>query len=295
MAELWFPGAVRDEAPAGCWGRHVDAGEPKFVLHTTEGPAGVYHPDPVRGEGRRYYGNLGTWPNYTLAREDRGRGGWRVFCHIPAGWAGMALRNLPGGVQTNRDNVSQVEIAWSAARIGELPGDALDVLAGLLAWEHRVRGVPLRSTVAWPPYPRSYGASAAQRLSPAAWDAYAGVLGHMHAAENDHGDPGAFPIGALLDRAIAITRGDDDVTEQDKIDIAGKVLAALRTQVLSVSPPIRQGNAGQVIGATYNKTGDLQADVAGLVRQGEALATALAGLREDVARLSAMISPAPPG
>jgi hypothetical protein len=55
-------------------------------------------------------------------------------------------------------------------------------------------------------YPASYG-DAPQRLSPAAWDAYSGVLGHQHAPDNSHGDPGAIDINRILSAA----RGDDDV------------------------------------------------------------------------------------
>lgn len=269
VVDLWYPGGVRDPAPESCWGTHADTGEPKFLLHTTEGGLGVYAPDPGTGTGRRYYGNTGTWPNYTLARR-MGLPKWRIFQHIPAGRSAMGLRNQPGGVQTNRDNVSQVEIAARAAEIGALPAEALDMLAHLLAWEHQVRGVPLRSSVRWVAYPASYGERAAQRLSPAAWDAYAGVLGHEHAPENDHGDPGAFPVDALLSRAHAIVAGDGldqggggdvGLTEQEELDIVNRLLAVLRAQVFSVSPPIRQSNAGQVIGATYNKVGDLQAAI----------------------------------
>nr|MDT0666999.1 hypothetical protein [Micromonospora sp. DSM 115978] len=80
MADLWYPEGVYDPAPSGVWGSFTDFGEPKFLLHTTEGPPGVYSPDPNMGAGRRYYGNTGTWPNYTLAWHARSNG-WRVYNH----------------------------------------------------------------------------------------------------------------------------------------------------------------------------------------------------------------------
>src|SRR4029453_19238649 len=139
---LWYPGGIHDTAPRPVWGKHADMGEPKFLLHTTESKLGVYVPDPNTGAGRRYYGNTGTWPNYTVAIDRRSgsetHGQWRVFNHIPANQASLSLRNQPGGVQTNRDNVSQVEIAAKAADITSLPGEALTELARLLAWEHEV-------------------------------------------------------------------------------------------------------------------------------------------------------------
>lgn len=276
MADLWYPGGIDDPAPAACWGSFTDAGEPKFVLHTTEGRLGWYDPDPRRGDVRRYYGNPGNWPNYTLAVAG---GRWRVYNHVPANRSAMALRNLPGGVQTNRDNATQVEIATRAAHIGSLPGAALDELARLLAWEHLARGVPLRSTVRWVAYPASYGQGAPQRLPGPAWDAYAGVVGHQHATENDHGDPGLFPITALLDRAAGYL--EDDVTPEDRRAIAADVVGQLKpliptadavqravlgqlfADVKKAESPgpggqIRQGSAGQTLGAVYLKAGDVQ-------------------------------------
>jgi hypothetical protein len=268
---LWYPGRVHDPAPPELWGTHADSGEPKFLLHATQGGLGVYTPDPKR----LYYGRPGNWPNGTLARS---AGVWRLFQHIPANRSSLSLRNLDGGVQTNRDNVFQVEIACRAEEVDSLPGEALEELARVLVWVHRVRGVPLDSTVRWVAYPRSYGSDAAQRLSGPAWDAYSGVLGHQHAPENDHGDPGDFPIDVLLGRARALVgapaTSEEAVTEQEKRDVARMVLAELRTQVFDVQPPIKQGNAGNVIGATYNKVGDVQARLSSVL-------TLLSGMVED--------------
>lgn len=274
MADLWYPAGIYDPAPTSCWGWFTDSCNPKLVLHTTEGPLGTYHPDPRRGDGRRYYGNTGTWPNYTLATA---YGVWRVYQHVPANRSAMALRNLPGGVQTNRDDVTQVEIATRAADIASLPHAARVELAKLLAWEHVVRNLPLRSTVRWVAYPASYGERASQRLSGPAWGDYSGVLGHQHAPENDHGDPGDFPVADLLYRAACYL--EDDVTPEDRAMIATAVVDQLRPLVptaeavaravlgqlsrdvqsaASEGHPIKQGSAGQAIGATYLKAGDVQ-------------------------------------
>jgi hypothetical protein len=282
MVDLWYQRGIPDPAPS--WGTHVTTSNPKFLLHTTEGPLGAYTPDPRRGPGRTYFGNTGTWPNYTLARLGR-VGPWRIFNHIPANRSSMSLRNQPGGVETNRDNVSQIEIATRAVDIGSLPGEALDELAKLLAWEHKERGVPLVTGVRWVAFPASAGGGASQRLSGSAWLAYSGVLGHQHVPENDHGDPGAFPIEKLLSRALDIVQGDD-VTEQDKIDIANKVtdkvLTELRARVFAVEPEIRQPNEGAVIGSTYNKVGDVQATLTGVKSTLAGLQSTLAGVQSTV-------------
>lgn len=270
MPDRWYPDGVRDEAPGSLWGTHVVGAAPKFLLHTTEGAPGAYNPDPRVGTARRYFGHT-YWPTYTLAVDRRSgsptHGRWRVFCHVPADRAARALANAAGGVETNRCNVSQVEIAWQASRVGLLPDEALDELARLLAWEHAARGVPLVSTVRWVGS-EGYGRGASQRLPGSAWVSYAGVLGHQHAAENDHWDPGRFPVQALLSRAREIVgEGGDAVTEQDKADIARLVLEQLREQVFAVTPQIRQAGPGQTIGATYNKVGDVQAALAEVQRR----------------------------
>lgn len=105
---------------------------------------------------------------------------------------------------------------------------------------------------------------------------------------------------------IIATAPEDDVTEQDKVDIANKVLTLLRDQVFSVQPAIRQGNAGQVLGATYNKVGALQttvADLGGVVSATQAVVAGIAeavaaavpahgpGLREAAARLRQLPRP----
>jgi N-acetylmuramoyl-L-alanine amidase len=71
---------------------------------------------------------------------------------------------------------------------------------------------------------------------------------------------------------ILKTGDDDTVTEQDKTDIATAVLALLKKQVFSVTPSIHQPDAGSVIGTTYNKTGDVQSQLAWLTSAVQAIA-----------------------
>lgn len=281
--ELWFPRAVRDPCDPSRWGNHADQGEPKFLLHTTEGRTlGLYSPDPAHGPARRYYGNLGTWPHFTLALQD---GRWRVFQHIPAERSAMSLRNLPGGVETNRDNVLQTEIAWQAEHIRKLPTEAMDELARLLAWAHHVRGVPIRSTVEWVAYPPPPGWGDRQRLSPAAWDAYSGVLGHAHAAENDHMDPGRIDIVTLLHLADRYAQPEDDMpsprdwTEEDWAAFrrhAGQGVHDHLWAQMQARPanapddwyPPRQAGVGAVLRRSYEMTGAVVRDVEKLRQPG---------------------------
>ncbi len=258
MSDLWYPDGIHDPAPEDLWGTHSPGCGPKFLLHTTEGGFGVYSPDARRGDARRYFGHT-WWPTYTLAR--RVGSLWRVFQHMPANRSARALENDPNRPpETNRGNVSQVEIAWKAAEIAALPGEALDQLAKLLAWEHAARGVPLTSSVRWVG-PGGFGAGAPQRLSGPAWTAYAGVLGHQHAPENAHWDPGEFPIEALLSRAREIAGGDGDVAIPQ--DVAQATVDLLQRQAWerpAGAPdgwhPPRQASVGAMLRRDYEMIGE---------------------------------------
>jgi hypothetical protein len=118
-------------------------------------------------------------------------------------------------VQTNTLNACQVEIVgtcdpathtkWAAAGIQhlftpELPDWAVRDMAAFARWAHEQHGVPLSSGLEFRAYPSSYGDSPV-RMSGAQWSAFKGHCGHQHVPENDHGDPGAFPMVAILTAA----------------------------------------------------------------------------------------------
>jgi hypothetical protein len=191
MAEIWLPDVEVVE------GNDADGmngdGSYKILLHSTEGSS-------IEGAVSAYRRN-NSWPTLTVDCVKR-----RVVEHLPLNTSARALRNDPGGAdETNRDGAIhvQIELVGFAER-PETIGGAADLewlgreVIGPIA---RLTGVPLRSTVDWVAYPASYGKRAAQRLTPAQWDAYSGVLGHQHAPDNDHGDPGAIDINRILQAA----------------------------------------------------------------------------------------------
>jgi hypothetical protein len=123
--------------------------------------------------------------------------------HFPLNMSARALRNDPGGVNTNTTNVVQVELIGTSEKSGpgmywaEAPDWALASLADFIKFLNVEWGIPMTSTVKWVAYPASYGFNASQRLSGNAWTSYRGILGHEHVPENDHGDPGLFPWSRL--------------------------------------------------------------------------------------------------
>jgi hypothetical protein len=186
------------------------------------------------------YGGGGSAPTFT-ARPDFAEKRLVWYQHFDFDVSARALMNRPGGVETNTLNVCQVEIVgtcdpathqrWGNTRhlyMPELPDWAIRDLAAFARWAHEQHGVPLTSGLAFKPYPSSYGANGV-RMTAAQWAAFKGHCGHQHAPENDHGDPGAFPIGAVL----AAAKGDPSPTPapEDDMPTAAEVAAEIVRQL----------------------------------------------------------------
>lgn len=168
-----------------------------IVWHTTEGTSVP-----------SYSGGT-VAPNFTAAPDFAAKC-LRWYQHFDFDVSSRALENNTGGVETNTLNVCQVEIVGTCdpsthRRWGntphlytaDLPDWAIRDLAAFARWARDHHGVPLASGVDFRAYPGSYGANGV-RMSASEWNAYRGHCGHQHVPENVHGDPGAFPIAAVL-------------------------------------------------------------------------------------------------
>ena len=187
-----MPGASRVQKFSGNKHRATIS---KIVLHTTEGSSWPG------------YGGGGSAPHFTVHRDGT------IRQHIDTAYASKALVNRAGGVQTNNAGVIQIEFIGSCDRayankhglfFTENATDKdLAGLAKVFAWISKTHGVPLTATgLKWPTSNAAYR-TAPQRMSFAKWNNYKGVCGHTHVPENDHWDPGNFPITRLL----ALARG----------------------------------------------------------------------------------------
>jgi hypothetical protein len=137
---------------------------------------------------------------------------WRQ--HFPVDMAARALRNLSGGVETNRDECVQVEIVGTCdptrhasspswLYTPEAPEWVLAGMADFSAWCLSEWGIPLTDMPVWQAYPASYGGTA-NRMTNSAWSAFRGHCGHQHVPENVHGDPGKMAIRSMLLAADAV-------------------------------------------------------------------------------------------
>lgn len=195
-----YPGASLSTWYQGNWGG--DSMESNVIVwHTTEGTS-----LPTYSQGA-------SAPNFTAVPDFETKK-LKWYQHFDFDTSSRALRNLSGGVQTNTNNVVQVEIVgtcdptthkrWNTQHLytPELPDWAIRDLAEFAKWAHQHHGVPLTSGLTFKPYPASYGNNGV-RLAAHQWNSFRGHCGHQHVPENDHGDPGAFPIAKILGSALA--------------------------------------------------------------------------------------------
>lgn len=144
----------------------------KIVHHTTEGST-------AQGAFDAFRTNRSD-PHFTVD-------GTTIYQHVDTGVAARALRNPPGGVQTNRDSAVQIEVVGFAHRPKTKP--TLINLARLCRWIEGEHGVPK----VWPngfPKPAVDGHDpGGHNRNPTNWDTLGGHYGHCHVPENTHWDP----------------------------------------------------------------------------------------------------------
>lgn len=175
------------------------------LLHTTEGMGWP----PYAGGNEAPHVTVKPFPGK----------GIEVRVHRPWTDYAKALANRPGGVETNRRGVLQLELMGTcdpSARSRmyfwpEADDVVLEALADYLRPVLARFDIPAVALAPFLPYPKSYGSAGGQRLTFAQWNTARGICGHQHAPENDHGDPGAFPIA----RFIQYLTQEDDMSDQD--------------------------------------------------------------------------------
>ena len=155
------------------------------VLHTTQSKD--YHPSATS-----YYGHTNP-PHFTIVKKDE----VKVFQHFSIKVGARALANLSGGVQTNRNRAIQIEIAWYAEEIADLPNDMVAGLKDLMRWIEAQAGVK-RKSLKFYDEADAEGTGAESRMEFQEWLNFEGWCGHQHVPENAHWDPGLIDIKRLL-------------------------------------------------------------------------------------------------
>jgi hypothetical protein len=156
------------------------------VLHTTE--SDTFTPAPST-----YFGHK-SFPHFTITHQGPKV---EIYQHITIAKAARALRNSPGGVQTNRANAIQIEIVGRARNAASFSDPLLVELARWMRWVEEKTGVRRVAPFAFRG-PAAFGINGAARMTRAQWNSFNGWCGHQHVPENDHWDPGLIPIERLL-------------------------------------------------------------------------------------------------
>jgi len=168
-------------------GRFTGGGK-KFLLHTTEG--GSVDSNTVLLAHR-------NTPQLLLGKEPS-RVHWTLIQFLPFTLAGKTLQNDVGdGYQTNRANVVQMEIVGATSEIPSWTDNMYERLANVLTL--------VRHRFEFPLIARDF--SNPRRMPDAEFVQYAGILGHVHAPDNDHTDPERLREGFLLDLMRNIPEG----------------------------------------------------------------------------------------
>jgi hypothetical protein len=141
---------------------------------------------------------------------------------VPYTAPGKALRNLAGGVETNRReadgaagvDVVQVELVGYASRVADYDDNWYRNLRTFLLGLCADLGVPYRFPKR---FAQDYGDARRVRLTNDEWldPALTGVLGHCHVAENDHWDPGPLDLRRLAPESF-IPQEDPDMQLTDQ-------------------------------------------------------------------------------
>jgi hypothetical protein len=167
---------------------------PRLVLHTTESPGGSLAGaiQTLRAKN--------AWPNGTVDPTTRER-----VEHMAWDAPARALRNEYGGVETNRENVSQIEIVGYAHETPHWSQDMLRWLGEQVVGPIcRARGIPMNAPTF---YSDTAGftlatVNAKQRMSYATWQKFSGICGHQHVPENEHWDPGGLDVASIIRYAL---------------------------------------------------------------------------------------------
>ena len=254
----------------------------KFGGDSMESNVVVWH--TTEGTSLPSYGSGASAPNFT-AKPDFKAKKLVWYQHFDFDTSARALVNKAGGVDTNTMNVVQVEIVgtcdpathkrWGSTPhlyTPELPDWAIRDLAAFVKWAHANHGVPLSTAVTFKAYPGSYGANGV-RMSNASWLGFKGHCGHQHVPENDHGDPGAFPIAAILSAAKGgQTEQEPNVATFNEVWDTDRVPAPPSASTYSTN---KTWKASSYLLETYERIAELREQVAALSDQVAALAAKL--------------------
>lgn len=201
----WYPAATKNVQTKT--GGSMVGGPSRGVLHTTETTS--------MSSGSPYY-HIGFKET---------PGGIEIVQWRPFSKASRALRNLSGGVQTNRQGkycVNAVVIDYARNSAG-WSNQLLHALNTFMEWCNEELGVALDASPKAGGGSECYGYTSPCRMSKSEWTGFHGWCGHQNVPENTHWDPGKANWNALMNGV------DDVVTPPPPLDWTKELIMALPT------------------------------------------------------------------
>jgi hypothetical protein len=231
-----YPFATWDEI-SGSIGPY-SSGPFRIVHHTTEGSS-------YAGARAAYVAKRAD-PHFTVS-------GSEVHQHIDTSEAARALKNRPGGAETNRASAIQIEIVSFAGQPKDVT--TLQTVAELCRWIEIEHGIPQD----WPNGPPRWSTNGqnpgGHNRDAATWTSEPGHYGHSQVPENDHWDPGYTPAELAIVTPSAVFDGHEALAAPaaalpESIDAApaasAEVIAArLIDRVADVAAAAREAGAAR--------------------------------------------------
>ena len=176
----WYPPATKNHQTSN--GGSMLGGPARGVLHTTETTS--------MSSGAPYY---------HIGFKDT-PGGVHIVQWRPFGRAGRGLRNLRGGIQTNRRGAKCVQavVIDYARNSADWSNKLLDALNTFMEWCEAGLDVPLNASPLAGGGSECYGYHSPCRMTGTQWNAFNGWCGHQNVPENTHWDPGKANWDALM-------------------------------------------------------------------------------------------------
>lgn len=193
---VWHPDAIIRRYKYS--GGSMVGGPPRITMHSTETTT-------VPRYGQLLGAN--SAPHFTIDRDGT------VYQHQPLNVASRSLRNESGGVQTNRQGKTNVQIERVGyAREGHnIPVRQLVTQRNLVRWIAEQTGTPM----VWRRMrggPHCYGSGSICRMSAGEWLLFTGICAHAEVTENTHWDVGAADFAVLFgsdpEETHVVQRGD---------------------------------------------------------------------------------------
>jgi hypothetical protein len=210
---------------SGSSGAYV-GGPFKIVHHTTEGST-------ASGAIGAYRSNRSD-PHFTVDRTT-------IYQHIDTGVAARALKNLSGGVQTNKDSAVQIEVVGFAGRSKDR--STLNKVARLCRWIETIHGIPK----VWPNgFPKNGSTDpGGHNRNKINWDTKGGHYGHSQIPENDHWDPGYTSSEIDIIMGVSLESVEVEAESTDSLSLEDESPTLDRAIVTNLVIPVSLDLRGQ--------------------------------------------------